>query len=816
MVKKPLWWVRVLLVISLVCSNYLPFAAYGQGDSPTSPAPSDIDGQFIQVTADQLSSLPELGTPAPASNAPATFDELVQRVQQLQPLLQELGTSLDRSQFDIAELGASLDYDAAAIVDFVHREIAFEQYPGVLRGEFGTLIGRAGNAADQALLLRRLLDDAGYQTRLVRGRLSPTQAESLVNQMAAPRPVEPPPIDDATLDRITVQIAQVTGVPLQDLMDPTQGTSEQFYQVATESDTQLIFRALEAANIPLGDDQQIDKLVEEARDYIWVQYRISPFDPWVDAHSAFSDPSAAPEAMSVEHIYRDTLPDDLYHRLRLEMSIEQKVGDELVVHPILTGWERPAAELVGKPITITNQPNNLDLQTAADIDTMLANANLILPVINGELGDKGFDLHGNPFGTLLAAPGVIGATALVSSAAEVLGNASEALNSLGEVPDTVPEESISLTAEWIDYILIAPDGSETTTRRYIMDRIGTANRERGISTIPEGSDIIEDSKALLTEHTILVIPTRYSSAYSADRLLASYQKMAELLAYVHDNPDISAPPQQFMEEMVPNDDVAYDLALSITDSDGENLVSYLPAPILMVYQSGIVPGREEDTGFERVDIIHNPRRVFQAVDDVIQPAPMETIRQGVWETYAERTLIRGSSLPAFNTFSALREAADASIPLVVLRQADADNVSSLQQNTQTRDDVLRDLEAGYVVIIPERAPNGSGSTGWWRIDPRTGETLGITTGGYGQQYVEYLIVMYLASMTALKNTNDCMKAGGAKGCCIGHGMIIGLTVGIIGAFAPGASTASEKALIALAGYGFSDVLPMVRGPKFSC
>jgi len=59
----------------------------------------------------------------------------------------------------------------------------------------GTLIGRAGNAYDKALLLRRLLDDAGYETRLVRTTLTDAQARSLVAQMAAPAlPLRPSPI----------------------------------------------------------------------------------------------------------------------------------------------------------------------------------------------------------------------------------------------------------------------------------------------------------------------------------------------------------------------------------------------------------------------------------------------------------------------------------------------------------------------------------------------------------------------------------------------------------------------------------------------
>ncbi len=114
---------------------------------------------------------------------------------------QMLQSKLDAGQFDLAALDAGLDYDPGKISDFVRTQIAFEQYPGVLRGDFGTLIGRAGNAFDKALLLRRLLDDAGYETRLVRTTLTDAQARSLVAQMAAPRPAPPPVADPAAAGR---------------------------------------------------------------------------------------------------------------------------------------------------------------------------------------------------------------------------------------------------------------------------------------------------------------------------------------------------------------------------------------------------------------------------------------------------------------------------------------------------------------------------------------------------------------------------------------------------------------------------------------
>jgi transglutaminase-like putative cysteine protease len=53
----------------------------------------------------------------------------------------------------IEDVAARLGYDPDALFAFVRDEIHYEAYAGVLRGAKGTLWARAGNAADQAVLL---------------------------------------------------------------------------------------------------------------------------------------------------------------------------------------------------------------------------------------------------------------------------------------------------------------------------------------------------------------------------------------------------------------------------------------------------------------------------------------------------------------------------------------------------------------------------------------------------------------------------------------------------------------------------------------
>lgn len=83
--------------------------------------------------------------------------------------------------------------DLDEIFHRVARGIRYEPYVGVLRGAPGTILSGAGNDLDQAILLKELLERAGYRTRFAGGRLG---AE---NQLVLLRGMTPPVIPDLEL-----------------------------------------------------------------------------------------------------------------------------------------------------------------------------------------------------------------------------------------------------------------------------------------------------------------------------------------------------------------------------------------------------------------------------------------------------------------------------------------------------------------------------------------------------------------------------------------------------------------------------------------
>ncbi|MDQ7084636.1 MAG: hypothetical protein Q9M36_06760 [Sulfurovum sp.] len=90
-----------------------------------------------------------------------------------------------KKHFDKEMLLEELDYDVDKIINFVSHKIVYQAYDGVLRGVEGTLIGRAGNAHDQAITLASMLNDADIEAQILVGELNNAQIEELNMQIAS-------------------------------------------------------------------------------------------------------------------------------------------------------------------------------------------------------------------------------------------------------------------------------------------------------------------------------------------------------------------------------------------------------------------------------------------------------------------------------------------------------------------------------------------------------------------------------------------------------------------------------------------------------
>ncbi|MFZ0790552.1 MAG: transglutaminase domain-containing protein, partial [Chromatiaceae bacterium] len=266
---------------------------------------------------------------------------------------------LDRAQFDLQALHERLDYEPSAIIEFVTRQIAYEDYPGVLRGALGTLTSRSGNDLDQALLLATLLKDAGLDARIVAGTLPASQLDSkrllLIERPARPGPFLQGPALAAS-DRKGSELIQAL---------PRDGFRR--FQSAHRADaakgpdpeqtitamTARLGRVLKAAG-PLAPPWRPGTGM---RDYHWVEYREGGSGPWQAVHPIFNDgagPGTTPETVTY---FGDSIPEALQQRIRVQAFIERSWGERLETVAVMPAWERPAASLASATLVYSNIPN---------------------------------------------------------------------------------------------------------------------------------------------------------------------------------------------------------------------------------------------------------------------------------------------------------------------------------------------------------------------------------------------------------------------------------------------------------------------------
>lgn len=703
------------------------------------------------------------------------------RLSELFGALEQARAALDRTTFDLEDLAFELAFeDPPAIAARVHELVRYEPYDGLLRGPRGTLASGGGNALDQAVLVARLLVDAGYDVEVRGASLDDAAAHAVLGQVRFSPRAAAPVVPD-------LEVPSVLGAS-------AVFEAEAARRMASlEEDAAIATAALAPL---LGDDDSGQAtLLEEARAYHWVAYRLGPQDPWTEVHPLFGAASPPFEVPAASSSFQGEVPAELLHRLRFQVFLERKVGDELEVVAVTDAWERPVANLYGVPLSFANVPDGLAAVGTGDVLEVQAETSFFFPMFEGDPapGAMAFDLTGatvppdaagSPFGALFQSLGSV-----ANQAAGVLGG-------LGGGDGAAP---LALTAQWLEFTVIAPDGSETTHRRMVVDRIGPDARAAGDATIHAAFDEATTFEALQSLHAFMVEPGRYGAGYrtgrTLDAVLATEAYVQDVLdAIVADEPPPSLPPDVsgLEEEMTfLNLYALFDEVLAADD-----VATYRPAPALVVLRQGL------DGSGPSVDVVANPRRSLRSTPSGPVPDALATLRAGVWETRTETLVLTragGGVSPAFAVLGAADGAG-----LRMLGPEERAVVASLPQPASTRAAIDEDLARGYRVLVPTEWDGSMTTLGWWRTDPRTGETLGRGLDGRGNAFVEYLtsfeVSITITAGFAVLGAHQCTKISDPRiaGCCLVQNVAmagVGTAVGVV----IGAALVSSAAKLALFG-----------------
>lgn len=713
---------------------------------PSTASPLTVKCGFTRIGRSGLSFLLCLGLSCPLAPLAAAQAAVGDATEDARRLIGELRSVIDPTEFDVDALALELAFEEPEdIAAWVAQNLRFEAYSGLLRGPQGTLVARAGNALDQAVLLARLLGDTGYEARVALGALSDQQALALVMSMFSEAPASgdersgvaeaAASLSSATgVDRASIEagLSSVVGTNLRDLPE---------FAEAVEKSEEMLAQ-LGSPN-PADLDATPD-LIAETKDYAWVEYRLTDADPWSAVHPAWMR-DVAPPAVTATRYLDGEVPAELTHRVRIEMTIERKRGDVIETAPVMTPWESPVANLLGHTLVVGNSPIGTDGATSlSEIGADLADVAFYAPILDGHLapGAMAFDLQGNLVAPEAAAEAMAG---IFQTAGERVEGAAAAMSSLGGGGDAEP---LALTAEWIDIVLIAPGGEETRHRRTIIDRRAATTDGRATAELLPVEALLD---RILTTYSLMFTGGALANSFVADQLAEQalfHLDVIDALSALGSSGQVPDELGALVEELsdyAPKDQLLLFVASDSIEAE-LNGIAYRAEPAVIGLVGSLTPG-EEFAARSGVDVVANAKRTLYRDRERVVRDFRGALLAGVWDTIVEREFVAASGGAVSNAMNGGGSGLSR-----VLAGADANGRLPDYVPSAAMSAIRAELANGYAVLVPSSGEHGAAArttgpdSGFWRVDAATGETLGMSADGRGEAATEYEVGSVVAIM----------------------------------------------------------------------
>ena len=598
----------------------------------------------------------------------------------------------------LEDLAFALEYDTEKMFRFVADEVAYEPYAGALRGATGTLWGMAGNSVDQALLLAALLAQAMLPVRFAIGelddraaaqiedatRIDPRQARTRAARVLLPADRAASWSGDGPWPR-SPEIDGLLAVARDHLTDGLRTIEDGLAAAGV---------VLPAASAGLPD--------RERRQHVWVQYADGP--NWIDLDPSVpgAEPGAAP-VVAVETVAE--LPADLYHAVIWRVLAEVVTGGQPTRTEMLVHQAR-SADLVGESPTLLHPSAEwLGISSA-----ITGTQGYVPTLLVGEQIVEGLQISLNSDG------GVLGA---LGEATEVEGQA---------------------LAEWLEVDVLVPDQPVRTAVRTLFDRIAPDERAAGTFDLAALPPI---ERVEIEELGQVFIPMAAATTFAVVSHLLPWGYFERDTGVVDEQADLAAVAfgLHYLRDIVRLDRVA-DLGHHFY-ADEPNVVAFSAAP-----------GATQDGDGERervsvaLDLFHRHHASLPL--DGESRAAHPGVVAGIIDHAAERMAVEGSISLMPNdplaevagvglVFDAARREG---IPLRTM--VPGQSASELDLVVAARGLIDEALTAGRIVVVPERSVtlNGRPRSGWWEIDPATGQTADRMDDGRGQDLAEYAIMIH--------------------------------------------------------------------------
>lgn len=619
--------------------------------------------------------------PVDPSNYAARVDEMIRRFRDV--------------DFDPDARAAQLGAGVEPAFNYVRDHIRYEAYAGAFRGAGGTYRSRAGNAADRALLLARLLKAKGIETRFVTGMLPQDKAELLFQRIFAPADAEGAPPAPETEKR--------------DLAGRIRARAARDYAAV---------RNALGESLPAHGSVDHDTILREIAAHAWLQAKSG--DNWVDLDPAFPDAAPgktyAPAGQPV-----DALPEDAFQRITLRVIVERLEGGSLT-HDTVLELTRPATDVVDKQVFVLHGS----------------------PADSG--GVSGLGAGGQPSGLapMFSIDGEVNAGKPIEfeTAKSSGGGGGGALGGFGGFGGALgggagPEAKSQFVAEYLEFELSFPGGDRQTVRRTLVDR-GSAAWRLDLPLDPKKLQELEkDAHGPLAAQ---VVHNAWISGGPHD--LASFARAMQVLRPApkrtsddRANASGAQPPDPSLQLwlmamknlacLIPSD---HWFLPALQDEPAARF--YLDSPRILLFSLASRPDGANRISVESEIDWRRDRIRGVAKDPASEP---NVAKRKIWYGLLEGALEHeiavetganpdGAGQPTIASTSA----SFGNQGLTTLSPADAGEAwASRAHNRETAARISAALKAGDVLVVPKEVLTGDGDSAWWAVSRDNADTRAV-------------------------------------------------------------------------------------------
>jgi hypothetical protein len=633
--------------------------------------------------------------------------------------------------YELSAITREFGQEPEKLFAWVRDHTSWAPYRGTLRGSAGVLMDRTGNSLDRALLLADLIRSTDVAVRLAHGPLSLSEAKNAYTRLG---PVHAWPSAAAREN----EIATAAKIKFDRI-------AEDLTQRVAEQSRALAGAIGQTGAAPVDGAQPNAGTLDALRDHWWVQY--SDRGNWIDLDPLFPDtrpgetPSKAADTVVLEPgNARPTLDAKLRHEVEVRVIAEQWKDGHLKESVVLTQTLLPA-ELSGRRISLTHYPldwpGNAPSKDPAEVVRQTKAAILAqhewVPVLT--IGEDPIIVQSS-----VSDQGDINPKPLLDATARAGKKAATNVNLAGKIFGDDPEGQPSgiFTAEWIEYEIRCPGEPPRKIRRDVFDLIGPAARAHGVTEAPAIEETARANAgfALLGTTDVLVLSCQLSAEFVqhtlVSNLLDNRLGLRDLLDRAQSKSESAKPEAKPLKLLSA---CLYGMAFMRGHLSRFRNDVYVASPNVLAFHNYRRLGEGDTTVLcQGFDIVAN--------DIAVRPQSKQSafavrLEQGVLDTNAEAMFLfatgkRENVAELFGADSARGES------WVTLRRGSGAPISDVHLTDNSRARIDEALAAGLIVIAP-RNPVKLGddaACGWWVIDPKTGQTLGMGEEGWGTTLVE--------------------------------------------------------------------------------